>query len=184
MLQLVGAIILIIAAKLMYDIIRDQIKVNQQTKPKGGEIIDLSDNWVDISNLPYRKRDQLLNAREMVVYDAVLNIIGSSPYIVIPKVRLADIIQLSADADNRQEHAQRVKEKSVDLLVCQIPDLTPILVLQVEPPNGDGKRKFRGDRFIRQSLQAAGIPALLINPNHLPDPEEIRCLLTGEGAEA
>lgn len=184
MLQLVGAIILLLAAKLVYDIIRDQIKASQQAKPKGGEIIDLSDNWVDINNLPYRRRDQLLNAREMVAYDAVLDIIGSSRYIVFPKVRLADIIQLSADADNRQEHAQRVKEKSVDLLICQVPDLTPVLVLLVEPPSGDGKRKYRGERFVRQALQAAGIPVAIINPNQLPEPHEILGLLSQEGAEA
>ncbi|HQA07930.1 MAG TPA: DUF2726 domain-containing protein [Syntrophomonadaceae bacterium] len=184
MAQLVVAIVLILAAKLVYDIIREQIKVNKQTKPKGGEIIDLSENWVDINNLPYRKRDQLLNAREIMVYQAVVDSIGNAPYIVLPKVRLADIIQLSADANNRQEHAQRVKEKSVDLLICQTPDLTPVLVLQVEPPSVDGKRKFRGDRFVRQSLQAAGIPALMINPNHLPDAEEIMSLLTGEKAKA
>jgi hypothetical protein len=100
MIQLVGAIILIIAAKLIYDIIRDQIKNNQRAKPKGGEIIDLSDNWVDINNLPYRKRDQLLTAREMIVYDALHNTIGNLPFVVYPKVRLADIIQLSADATN------------------------------------------------------------------------------------
>lgn len=184
MAQLVVAIIIIMAAKLTYDIIREQIKVSKQTKPKGGEIIDLSENWVDINNLPYRKREQLLNAREMVVYHAVQDIIGNSPYIVVPKVRLADIIQLSADADNRHEHAQRVKEKSVDLLICRIPDLTPVLVLQVEPPSTDGKRKFRGDRFVRQALQAADIPSLMLNPNQLPDPEEILRLLPGEEAQA
>ncbi len=108
MLQLVGAIIVLLAAKLMYDIIREQIRVSKEKKPKGGEVIDLSQNWIDINNLPYRKRDQLLNAREMMVYHAVQEMIGNSPYVVLPKVRLADIIQLSADAANRQEHAQRV----------------------------------------------------------------------------
>ncbi|HOQ10616.1 MAG TPA: DUF2726 domain-containing protein [Syntrophomonadaceae bacterium] len=184
MLQLVGAIIVLLAAKLMYDIIREQIRVSKEKKPKGGEVIDLSQNWIDINNLPYRKRDQLLNAREMMVYHAVQEMIGNSPYVVLPKVRLADIIQLSADAANRQEHAQRVKERSVDLLVCQYPDLTPVLALQVEPPSADGKRKSRGDRFVRQSLQAAGIPAVMINPNQLPDSEEILRLLSGETAEA
>jgi len=184
MLQLVGAIILIIAAKVVYDIIREQITINKQSKPKGGEVIDLSNNWVDISNLPYRKRDQLLNAREMVVYDTVCSIIGSLPFVVFPKVRLADIIQLSADAANRQEHAERVKERSVDLLVCHTPNLTPALVLQVEPPTVDGKRKYRGERFIRQSLQAAGIPYLSVNPNQLPEAEEITSLLVQEGVQA
>lgn len=184
MLQLAGAIILILAAKLMYDIIREQMQAGKQTKPKGGEIIDLSDSWIDLNNLPYRRRDQLLNAREMMVYHAILDIIGTSPYIVLPKVRLADILQLSSEADNRQEHAQRVKEKSVDLLVCQTPDLSPVLALQVEPPSTDSKRKFRGDRFTRQALQAAGIPYLLVNPNQLPESGEIMRFLTGEEAEA
>lgn len=184
MIQLVGAIILIIAAKLIYDIIRDQIKNNQRAKPKGGEIIDLSDNWVDINNLPYRKRDQLLTAREMIVYDALHNTIGNLPFVVYPKVRLADIIQLSADATNRQEHAERVKERSVDLLVCRMNDLTPVMVLQIEPPSADGKRKYRGERFIRQALQAADIPYLSVNPNQMPEPDEIRRLLAEEGIQA
>ena len=39
MLQLVGAIILIVAAKLTFDIIREQIKVTKQSKPKGGKLL-------------------------------------------------------------------------------------------------------------------------------------------------
>jgi hypothetical protein len=184
MLQLVGAIILIVAAKLTFDIIREQIKVTKQSKPKGGQIIDLSENWVDINNLPYRKRDQLLNAREMVVYNAIGNIISSLPFAVYPKVRLADIIQLAPNAPNRQEHAERIKERSVDLLVCHVPDLTPALVIQVEPPSADGKRKYRGERFMRQAMQAAGIAYLNINPNQLPEPEEIKRLLAQEDVQA
>lgn len=184
MLQLVGAIILIIAAKLAYDIIQDQIKHYKKQAPKGGEIIDLSENWVDMSNLPYRKRDQLLNAREILVYENLKEIIGDSPFIVFPKVRLADMLQLTADTRNRQEHAERVKERSVDILVCRLPEMTPVLVVQVEPPAAEGKRKQRGERFLRNALQAAGIHLVSVNPNQLPEPHELQHLLNQEGLQA
>jgi hypothetical protein len=54
----------------------------------------------------------------------------------------------------------------------------------VEPPSADGKRKYRGERFMRQAMQAAGIAYLNVNPNQLPEPEEIKRLLAQEDVQA
>jgi putative ABC transport system ATP-binding protein len=92
--------------------------------------------------------------------------------------------ELSGGEQQRVSIAERIKERSVDLLVCHVPDLTPALVIQVEPPSADGKRKYRGERFMRQAMQAAGIAYLNVNPNQLPEPEEIKRLLAQEDVQA
>lgn len=184
MLQLIGAIVLIIAVKLAYDLCKDLKKRHQRQRPKGGEVIDLSDNWIDMNHMPYRRRDPLLNARERVVFDTVVNIMNDSLYAVFPKVRLVDFLMLAADARNRQEYYERVKEKSVDFLICRLPDLTPVLVVQVEPPASDAKRKQRAERFLRNALQAAGIGFLSVNPNQLPEAQEVHRLLDAQESQA
>lgn len=184
MLQFIGAVIIIVAAKMIYDLYKQQTQNHKKPSPKGGEIIDLSEKWIDMAQMPYRKRDQLLNAREMLVYENVSDLIDPATHRIFLKVRLVDILQLAAEVTNRQEYYERVKEKSIDLLVCRLPQLSPVLAIQIDPPSSEGKRKLRAERFLRGALESAGIGFLSVNPNQLPDPQEVQRFLDKESAQA
>ncbi|MGR6836479.1 DUF2726 domain-containing protein [Syntrophomonas erecta] len=181
MLQFIGFLIVIIAAKLLYDLFKEhQTQRKTQKSKKSGEIIDISSHWIKVDDMPYRKREYLLSPRELALFQSLSNILKNTSYIVFPKVRLVDVLQLASDTDNRQEYYERVKERNIDLLVCELPELKPVLMVIVENQI-EGKRKKMGDRFTGRVAKTAGIKCLHFSPSHLPSEDELHKQLTGVG---
>ncbi len=179
-MQFIAILLLIILAKMGYDIYREQ---QQKIKPKSkktGQVIDISDTWINMDKLPYRKKDFLLNNRELAVYDSLDHLLNGTAYRLFTKVPLSDFMQTAADAVNRQEYNQRIIERNADFLVCQSPELTPLLVIMIESQN-DAKRKQLVDRFTRQAAETAGLAFITLNPANLPETEELKNRLIAAG---
>jgi len=106
-------------------------------RPGKGELIDLSNAFINLDNLPYRKRDYLLSGRDLALYKITYDCLKDSGYSVFPRIRMADVFNVAADADNRSEYLARIKERSVELLVCEGEELSPVLLIGSE---GQGKK--------------------------------------------
>jgi len=185
MLQAIGVLLLIVLGKLAYDAIKEQTDKSQPrgttTKKKNsGKVIDLSDAWIDADNLPYKKRDYFLSARELAIWQSLNELLVGSAYIVFPKVRLADILHLAADAPNQQEYYHRVSERKIDFLICQAVDLRPEVIVMLEAIT-EGKKKNVVDRFTKKVTESAGIPLLTINPSDMPTNDNLHSMLSKSG---
>lgn len=181
--QLLVIVILIIIIKLIWDIVNQQKNDQQAQKPKGrqnGEVIDLSNAWVDLNDMPYRRRDYLLSSRELAAYRMFSDLLEDSAYTIFPKVCLADILTLTAGADNRSEYMNRIRERHVDLLVCEGNELKPVLIVVCEGPV-EGKKKQLVDRFTRYAAEAAGIAYISLDINNLQSGSELNRRLQKAG---
>ncbi len=187
MLQFIMIIVAIILGKLAWDVLNDYRQKMQPSgpfssqkkrRPGNGEVIDLSNAWINMDNLPYRKRDFLLSGKELALYELFTNMLENSPYTAFPRVNLEDLVTVSLEAENRTEYFSRIRNRFVDLLICEKEGLVPVLVI-IGESTGEARKKQQvlEDRFIRSAAEAAGIKYLSINLNNLPDNEKLLTLL-------
>lgn len=169
--QLILAGLAIFALKLVWDVYKDY-QGKSSDKSKKGQVIDLSEAWVDMDNLPYQKKDSLLSRSELSLFHLLKEAIDSEKYVIFPKVRLEDIMSSSPTAHNAEEHLYRLKERSVDFLICSLPDLKPQLVVFSEGTS-ESRKKQLTDRFNKRASEEAGIPIMSLDTSSLPSANDL-----------
>jgi hypothetical protein len=179
--QFIIVVITTIIVKLLYDVFSEQLQKRNDSRPtqKGGEVIDLSNAWIDLDDMPYSRREHLLSGRELAIFHLLQDVLPADRYVVLPKIRLADVIIVSSEAHNRIEHTNRIKERSIDLLICTT-DLKPVMAITFETEI-EGRKKQLADRFTRKALKAAGLTTLDLRPAAPPSPTELVSMLHKSG---
>ncbi len=165
MAQLIGVVIILVIGKLIVDYVKDYKLPKKSTAKKGksGEVIDLSDAWINTSSLPYQLKDSALNNRESAVYYMVFELIHNSPYIVNMNTRMSDVLTLPAQTSNYQEYLRRIKERTFDLVIFEQQGLRPVLVINVGGQK-DHKKQQIANQFRDNVLAAAGLRSITIDP--------------------
>lgn len=181
MAQLIMLIIVTVFFKLLVDIYKEQMqnKKDPRHTPKKGEVIDLSNAWIDLEEMPYNQRDNLFSGRELALCK-LLEAVLPDHYVILPRVRLADFISVSPDARNRVEYANQIKERSADILICEASNFKPVAAV-VFDSRTEGKKKQLADRFTRKAYEAAGLPYLDLQPADPPSHLELKKALQKAG---
>lgn len=182
-MQYVMIVILIIVAKLAYDIYNQNhkngtkstnTKSQKKTRSRKGEVIDLSNHWINMEDLPYVKKDCLLFGPERELFETCSQILKDTSYIAFPKVSLDEILTVAAQAPNRNEYFNRLRNRTINILICQRDGFRPILLIVAEGAlESKNKQQIIEDRFIRKVADAAGIRFLHINLNELPNHDQL-----------
>ncbi len=181
MAQFILAVIAAVFLKLLWDVYKEQTnKKNSKPSQKGGEVIDLSNAWIDLEDMPYNQRDYLLTGKELALYNLLQDAIKVDSYVILPRVRLADFISVSPDARNRVEYASRIKERSADVLICDASNLTPAAVV-IFAAEAESKKKQLADRFTRKVCEAVDLPCLNLKPAAPPSLSELKMALQKVG---
>jgi hypothetical protein len=179
--QFILAIIAIVFIKLLLDVYKEHInKKDSRPSQKGGEVIDLSNAWIDLNDMPYNQRDYLLTGKELALYKLLQDAFPVEDYVILPRVRLADFISVSPEARNRIEYANRIKERSADILICEASNLTPVAVVLFEAET-EGKKKQLADQFIHKICDAVGLPCLSLKTATAPSISELKAGLKKAG---
>lgn len=184
MTQFIFIVIATILIKLLWDVYKGQTqkKTNSRPSSQKGKVIDLSDAWIDLDDMPYSCREYLLSGRELAIYHMLLEILPGESYVVLPRVRLADVVIVSPEARNRMEHIKLIKERSFDLLICAVQDLKPIAAINFATEI-EGKKKQLADRFTHKALTAAKLPSLDLRPDSPPSAPELISMLHNLGLQ-
>ena len=177
MIQAIVAILIIFAISIIWSEVKQH---REKTQKKQGDVIDISEAWIDSSHLPYRRRECLLNNAERNLYYSIQHVLQGSRYIVCPKVRLADIVDLPIRTKNRQEYLNRVRIRTVDLLICELHELSPVLALTLEGKSSARREKL-SDQFTANALKASGLPHIVYNRLNLPDQDRLLSDLSKAG---
>ncbi|HRW13321.1 MAG TPA: DUF2726 domain-containing protein [Syntrophomonas sp.] len=168
--QFIAVIIILIIAKLIVDMVKDQLN-RAKSSPKQGEVIDISDSWVDTSTLPYQKKAQVMNPREITIYHSLARLLHDTDYIVVPHLHLSELIGVT-DVPRQQEYWQRLKERSVDLAILEAVTFQPVLVIHLLEEEV-GRKQQLSNNFTTKAIKAAGLPQLDINPANPPVEREL-----------
>lgn len=180
MAQLILAGIALIGLKLIWDIYNDyQGKSREKTKPKG-QVIDLSEAWIDMNNLPYKTKDSLLSRPDLAIFNLLNAVIDKERYVLLPSVGLEEILSSAPNVNNAEEYLHRLKERNADFLICSLPELRPQLVVMAEN-NTDSKMKQLSDRFNKRAFEEAGLAIISINAANLPSSSDLTKELQNAG---
>lgn len=143
----------------------------QNPRKKTGDLIDISEAWISMDNLPYRSKDNLLNEEENDFYLRVARLLAPN-YYLLPRIRLADFLMLPGGVENRQAYQSRIDDRAVDFLICSAPELQPQMAVFVENDNEARKKQIR-DSFVRSAVEAAGINTITVKIAPLPEDDFI-----------
>lgn len=169
MIQAIVVVLIVAALSIIWSEIKQHRQPDTKTK---GDVIDISDAWIDSSSLPYRYKAHLLNNDTLELYHRLLHALKGSEYVICPRVRLAEILDLPMRVENRQEYLNRISIRTVDLLICGLPGLKPRAVLTLQDKSS-GRRDQLSDRFTANALKAAGLPHLSYDRGQLPDQQQL-----------
>lgn len=179
MAQALAIIIIAIILKLLWDYIRGQ-EPRQQKSKKKGTVIDISDAWIHTASLPYNTRNFLMTNRELAAYNMVESILANSSYAIAPKIRMAEVLTVSPQADHYQEYYNRLNDRILDMLILEKPELKPVLVIHFEDQN-DPRKKQLADQFKERALKSAGLPSFTLSLNHDLDLHQVERQLQNAG---
>jgi len=163
--QALALVILLVLGVAIYN----KFNKSNSAKPrknKSGDVIDISDAWIAMDNLPYRRKETVISVDEIALYRQLISLLPAE-YTIFPKVRLADILLLPGNVENRTAYQARINDRAVDLLICSAEQLIPLLVIFIETDTDARKKQIR-DNFVRRAVESSGLPCLTVKINPLP----------------
>jgi hypothetical protein len=124
------------------------------------------------SALPYRKTDHLLTPAERSFYEVLRRITGDDLRLFV-KVRLADLVWLPHDIDNRQAHVNRVAAKHIDFVLCDPRTLAPVLAVELDDSSHAARHRQQRDALVNEVLRTVGLPLLRVPVKRSYVPSEV-----------
>lgn len=125
---------------------------------------DLARIWqlttgMDVALRPFFKKKYLLSKAEQCFYKVLRDVV--SPNHVVPKVRLADLV----DADKRHHlwlsNFRRICSKHIDFVVCD-PTLSPVIAIELDGSSHDREDRRKRDRDVDRILEIASLPIVRV----------------------
>jgi hypothetical protein len=123
---------------------------------------------------PFVRIDALFSPAERSFF-GVLSKLAGDHYVVLGKIRLADIIKPrpSLSRQQRQSALNRIISKHVDFALCDPRTLSIIGVIELDDKSHKTDRGRDRDAFIDASLAAAGVPVLHVPAQRAYSPSDI-----------
>lgn len=171
MQYIIGGLILIFIIKLVLDLFGDyRLRPGKQSGKN--KVIDISDRWINVDSLPYRRRGDFLRQDELDFFSELEKMLQDSVYRVLPHIPLADIVSVPSTTHNRSEYLQRAREQSLDLVIFELPEYQARLIILLEEDSLSKKQQL-SDMFTEKALGAAGYAFMKVNLNQAPDRQKV-----------
>lgn len=121
----------------------------------------------------YRKREYLFSRSEREFYRALLGAVGNE-YHIFAKVRLADVLWLANEPENRKYHNNQIQCKHLDFVLCDKDRQRPLLAIELDDSSHKRLSRQASDEFKDSACAAAGLPLLRLQVQQTYSPLKIR----------
>src|SRR5438067_694517 len=128
------------------------------------------------STYPFQRRKYLLSAAERSFYE-VFRRVADGQFNLFPKVRLADIVYVQRGTGSYQSHFNRIQSKHVDFLLCDLEQIAPIAVIELDDSSHDAQERKTRDQIVDAICEAAGLRVIHIQAQRSYSPESLRAML-------
>lgn len=109
--------------------------------------------------LPYRRVDSLLSPGEMRFYLTLRQVVGAR-YLIMAKVRLADLLVITAAGKDWWQAFRPIGSKHVDFVLVNPSTLAPVLVIELDDATHERADRRARDSQVDRILGSAGLPIL------------------------
>jgi len=134
----------------------------------------------DDDSLPYVLRVPFLDEHEQALFKQLEKLLPK-PYRLLTKVRLATLLEVSADLKvrHRQAKRERLRQKQVDFVLCERENWQVVgaIILERDNLEQDFQTQIH-DKFVEMALAAAHLPVLHLSVNQSYSLETLRELLS------
>lgn len=122
---------------------------------------------------PYQKKRGVLSYREAQFHRILVRLINNE-YQVLSMVRMADVIYLSKDIEDRKSHNINISSKHFDFVLCDKLKFAPRLVIELDDPTHLYYYRKEIDDFKEKACEVAGLPLLRVKVQHTYNEEELK----------
>ena len=122
------------------------------------------DNDEDIEKLPYRRKF-LLTKNEYWFYKSLKEITDKYDFAVLAKIRFADLVEVSAEADKKEymKYFGKIKSKHIDFILCKKDNLYPELLIELNDSSHNTEDRIRRDEFIKKIAEKVGYKMVFVD---------------------
>ena len=163
--------LLVVVVVIVFIIIYD----NKRTKKKREELQrkimmldskkpETVDNDEDIEKLPYRRKF-LLTKNEYWFYKSLKEITDKYDFAVLAKIRFADLVEVSAEADKKEymKYFGKIKSKHIDFILCKKDNLYPELLIELNDSSHNTEDRIKRDEFIKKIAEKVGYKMVFVD---------------------
>lgn len=131
-------------------------------KPKKDEYYPNNDKFY-----PYNLRP-FLSENEFKFYKALEPIANRYNYIIMAKVRLADLVEVKKGFNNSEYYSYfgKIKSKHVDFVFCDNITIDPVLIIEVDDKSHNRPDRIKRDQFIDNLFNEVNLTILHVNSIH------------------
>lgn len=115
-------------------------------------------------NYPFVLR-RFLSPQEHKFYQAIKAIADNYGYVIMSKVRLADLVEVKKGINNSEyySHFAKIKAKHVDFVLCDSDTVTPIAVIEIDDKSHNRPDRIERDKFVDGLFEAVNLPIIHAN---------------------
>ena len=163
--------LLVVVVVIVFIIIYD----NKRTKKKREELQrkimmldskkpETVDNDENIEKLPYRRKF-LLTKNEYWFYKSLKEIADKYDFAVLAKIRFADLVEVSAEADKKEymKYFGKIKSKHIDFILCKKDNLYPELLIELNDSSHNTEDRIKRDVFIKKIAEKVGYKMVFVD---------------------
>lgn len=108
-----------------------------------------SENSRADEKLPYILNDKILTNKEYKFYESLKPIADKNGYIIMCKVRLADIVSIPSGTKDYTRYFNFIKAKHIDFLLCD-GDTAPLFAIEVDDKTHERADRVKRDEFLNR----------------------------------
>lgn len=109
--------------------------------------------------VPYERRE-LLTDREWRFYEILSPVAKRHGWMILIKLRLADILQVKGGTDDYMAYFNKIKAKHTDFVLADPETLEVLCGVELDDPSHDRPERIERDEFVDEAYRAAGIDLL------------------------
>lgn len=121
-------------------------------------------NDEDIEKLPYRRKF-LLTKNEYWFYKSLKEIADKYDFAVLAKIRFADLVEVSAEADKKEymKYFGKIKSKHIDFILCKKDNLYPELLIELNDSSHNKEDRIKRDDFVKKIAEKVGYKMVFVD---------------------
>ena len=121
-------------------------------------------NDEDIEKLPYRRKF-LLTKNEYWFYKSLKEIADKYDFAVLAKIRFADLVEVSAEADKKEymKYFGKIKSNHIDFILCKKDNLYPELLIELNDSSHNTEDRIKRDEFIKKIAEKVGYKMVFVD---------------------
>jgi len=118
----------------------------------------LSENKENVEEeLPYRAKRYLFSCSEHEFLRVLNEQIDTKRYMIFPKVRLADFIEVTARGKEYQGWWNKIRSKHVDFLIWDVQENKVALAIELDGKSHQSEKMQKRDEFVNEVYGRIGI---------------------------